>query len=80
MNINGADPSLPFVDGRRPEEKSCIIRCDYAGFVSANAVEVEVEGFEPSSKRGTNGLSTCLVVTWFSESGRLTTTNSRLIL
>ena len=27
---------------------------------------VEMEGLEPSSKRGTNELSTCLVFTWFS--------------
>ena len=27
---------------------------------------VELEGFEPSSKRGTNELSTCLAFTWFS--------------
>ena len=43
-------------------------------------IVVEVEGFEPSSKRGTNGLSTCLVVTCLSESGKLSTTNLKLIL
>lgn len=28
--------------------------------------KVELEGFEPSSKRGTNRLSTCLFDYWFS--------------
>lgn len=37
---------------------------------------VELEGIEPSSKRGTNKLSTCLVLTWFSTMGRLETTNT----
>ncbi len=32
---------------------------------SSLAFVVELEGFEPSSKRGTNMLSTCLVATWF---------------
>ena len=41
---------------------------------------VELEGFEPSSKRGTNKLSTCLVLTWFSTTGRIKTTNLKLIL
>ena len=31
---------------------------------------VELEGFEPSSKRGTNMLSTCVVSAWFSRSAR----------
>ena len=41
---------------------------------------VELEGFEPSSKRGTNKVSTCLVLAWFSTAGRPKTTNRRLIL
>ena len=41
---------------------------------------VELEGFEPSSKRGTNELSTCLVSTWFSCQDRQETTNLDLIL
>ncbi len=41
---------------------------------------VELEGFEPSSKRGNDKVSTCLVSTWFSTAGRLVTTNLRLIL
>ena len=41
---------------------------------------VELEGFEPSSKRGTNKFSTCLVLTWFSTTGRIKTTNLWLIL
>ena len=41
---------------------------------------VEMEGIEPSSKRGTNKLSTCLVLTWFSSIGRIKTTNLKLIL
>lgn len=40
---------------------------------------VEMERFELSSKRGTNMLSTCLVLTWFSTVGRIKTTNPRLI-
>ena len=43
-------------------------------------LKVELEGFEPSSKRGTNKVSTCLVLTWFSTQGRLKTTNPGLIL
>lgn len=34
--------------------------------LGAASVGVEMEGLEPSSKRGTNELSTCLVLTWFS--------------
>lgn len=41
--------------------------------------QVEMEGFEPSSKRGTNELSTCLVSIWFSSYGRQETTNRALI-
>ena len=41
---------------------------------------VELEGFEPSSKRGTNKVSTCLVLAWFSIDGRPWTTNRQLIL
>ena len=32
--------------------------------------KVELEGFEPSSKRGTNMLSTCVVSDWFSKMAR----------
>ncbi len=31
------------------------------GFVSETMFQVELEGFEPSSKRGINELSTCVV-------------------
>ena len=41
---------------------------------------VELEGLEPSSKRGTNMLSTCLVKIWFSSDARLKTTKHQLIL
>ena len=41
---------------------------------------VELEGFEPSSKRGTNKVSTCLVSAWFSTKGRPETANLWLIL
>lgn len=41
---------------------------------------VELEGLEPSSKRGTNELSTCLFLSWFSSRGRLRTANRDLIL
>ena len=41
---------------------------------------VELEGFEPSSKRGTNKVSTCLVAGWFSTAGRSVTANQWLIL
>ena len=41
---------------------------------------VELEGFEPSSKRGTNKVSTCLVPAWFSIGGRPGTANRQLIL
>lgn len=37
-----------------------------------------MEGFEPSSKRGTNELSTCLVFCWFSTWDRLKTANPAL--
>ena len=33
-------------------------------------INVELEGFEPSSKRGTNMLSTCVVSDWFSKVAR----------
>lgn len=33
-------------------------------FVAFHQTFVELEGFEPSSKRGTNVLSTCLVSAW----------------
>ena len=42
--------------------------------------KVELEGLEPSSKRGTNVLSTCVFFDWFSCSGRPKTTNLDLIL
>lgn len=42
--------------------------------------KVELEGFEPSSKRGANELSTCLVSTWFSCRNRPETANYNLIL
>ena len=32
---------------------------------------VELEGVEPSSRRGTNAVSTCVVTNWFSCRGRL---------
>jgi len=41
---------------------------------------VELEGLEPSSSRGINKLSTCLVGCWFWSGGRETTPNRRLIL
>lgn len=41
---------------------------------------VELEGLEPSSKRGTNMFSTCLVKIWFSSDARLKTTKHQLIL
>ena len=41
---------------------------------------VELEGFEPSSKRGTNEVSTCLFSSWFSRKDRHETTNLFLIL
>ena len=41
---------------------------------------VELEGVEPSSKRGTNVLSTCVFFAWFSWRGRPKTTNRALIL
>ena len=41
---------------------------------------VELEGIEPSSKRGTNKFSTRLVATWFSETDRHATTNLKLSL
>lgn len=37
-----------------------------------------MEGLEPSSKRGTNELSTCLVSSWFSSTGRVETPNPAL--
>lgn len=40
---------------------------------------VELEGLEPSSKRGTNVLSTCVVSSWFSWHHRLETANNALI-
>ncbi len=40
---------------------------------------VELEGFEPSSKRGINELSTCVVSSWFSSCRRPETTNDNLI-
>ncbi len=39
---------------------------------------VELEGLEPSSKRGTNELSTCVFPTWFSAVGRQGTANRQL--
>lgn len=41
---------------------------------------VEMEGLEPSSKRGTNELSTCVVSTWLSGSDRQETANHNLSL
>lgn len=43
-------------------------------------IVVELEGFEPSSKRGIDELSTCLVSSWFSWRDRQETTNRVLIL
>lgn len=42
--------------------------------------EVDLEGFEPSSKRGNNMLSTCLFPLWFSNLGKTGTTNQDLSL
>lgn len=42
--------------------------------------KVELEGFEPSSKRGTNELSTCLSTSWFSCVARPVATKRHLIL
>ena len=39
--------------------------CGYPPYIN-----VELEGFEPSSKRGTNMLSTCVVSDWFSKVAR----------
>ena len=41
------------------------VPCGYPLFL-----DVELEGFEPSSKRGTNMLSTCVVSDWFSKMAR----------
>ena len=41
---------------------------------------VELEGLEPSSKRGTNELSTCVVSTWLLGSNRQETANYNLSL
>ena len=41
---------------------------------------MELEGFEPSSKRGTNVLSTCLFACWFLWRGRQATANRTLSL
>lgn len=41
---------------------------------------VELEGIEPSSKRGINELSTCVVSSWFLCCGRPETTNRGLSL
>ena len=49
-------------------------------FIVFHQTWVELEGFEPSSKRGTNELSTCVVSSWFSCCGRPETTNRGLIL
>ncbi len=49
-------------------------------FFQLLAMSVELEGFEPSSKRGNHKFSTCLVLTWFSTTGRLGTTNLWLSL
>ncbi len=40
---------------------------------------VELEGVEPSSKQGTNLLSTCLSSLWFSCAGKTEATNRHLI-
>jgi len=42
----------------------------FAGF------KVELEGFEPSSKQGTKGISTCLVCYWLSGLERKQTPSS----
>lgn len=42
--------------------------------------KVDLEGFEPSSKRGNNMLSTCLFPLWFSNLGKTGTTNQDLSL
>ncbi len=41
---------------------------------------MELEGFEPSSKRGIDGLSTCVVSSWFSRSAWPETATRFLIL
>ena len=56
------------------------IAANYFDNAPSQHTVVEMEGFEPSSKRGTNGLSTCLVLTWFSSAGRIKTTNLQLSL
>ena len=43
-------------------------------------ISVELAGVEPASKRGTNELSTCLFLDWFSSADRPKTANLRLIL
>lgn len=59
------------------ENKNCLQFFELQAIVK---LIVELEGFEPSSKRGTNVVSTCLVFTWMSGCGRQKTSNHGLIL
>lgn len=59
---------------RRKKLLTCVF-CKYKIEVVCKSVIcrrlfVELEGFEPSSKRGTNELSTCVVSDWFSSVNR----------
>lgn len=55
---------LPFsADNRKKKNPASVTLTGFCFFF--RRLFVELEGVEPSSKRGTNALSTCLVFTWF---------------
>lgn len=53
---------------------------DYKAFIFFFDVSVDLEGIEPSSKRGNHKLSTCLSLPNFSSRSRTKAINSCLIL
>ncbi len=58
--------NLPFLQNQKTP-----VNYHLQGFLlSFGNMKVELEGFEPSSKQGTNWLSTCLFCYWFSISER----------
>ncbi len=76
-------PESSFLGTKKPHNRLILCGLVFFGLLLAGICptrHVELEGFEPSSKRGTNELSTCVVSSWFSCCGRPETTNRGLIL
>ena len=72
-------PESSFLGTKKPHNKLILCGLVFFGLLLAGICptrQVEMEGLEPSSKRGTNEFSTCLFSDWFSWWHRPETANA----